>query len=72
MIHEMNSKALDIKMLLLVKGKLTLLEIEQLLQCKTQVLILTLNWLLAENKINIIKNNKKLYFQLNKSFVQTY
>ncbi len=68
----MNSKALDIKMLLLVKGKLTLLEIEQLLQCKTQVLILTLNWLLAENKINIIKNNKKLYFQLNKSFVQTY
>lgn len=62
---DVGSNAGDIYMLLSRKGKLSLRQIGEFTNRREAAIFLSLGWLLRENKVSVMENNGRLYFELN-------
>lgn len=62
----------NILMLLTQRGRLTMREIGEVTNCRDMAISLAIGWLLREDKVYIIENNGRLYFELNNPANEIY
>lgn len=71
-IIDVGMNASDVYALLSQKGTLSLREIGDFLHRSEASIFLSLGWLLRENKISILDQNGKLFFELKRTLTEIY